>query len=66
MASTLLSAIKLAVDGYANDTGFPLTGADQLRFNVMLANEAHRRSLSALLKNDLARSVRCCLTSTRR
>lgn len=41
------------VDGYANDTGFPLTGADQLRFNMMLANEAHRRSLSALLKNDL-------------
>jgi hypothetical protein len=41
------------VDGYANRTGFPLTGADQLRYNVMLANEAHRRGLSALLKNDL-------------
>jgi hypothetical protein len=41
------------VDGYANRTGFPLTGGDQLRFNVMLANEAHRRGLSALLKNDL-------------
>jgi hypothetical protein len=41
------------VDGYANRTGFPLTGADQLRFDVMLANEAHRRGLSALLKNDL-------------
>lgn len=41
------------VDGYANRTGFPLTSADQLRYNVMLANEAHRRGLSALLKNDL-------------
>lgn len=41
------------VDGYANRTGFPLTGADQLRYDVMLANEAHRRGLSALLKNDL-------------
>ncbi len=41
------------VDGYANRTGFPLIGADQLRYNVMLANEAHRRGLSALLKNDL-------------
>jgi len=41
------------VDGYANRTGFPLSGADQLRYNVMLANEAHRRGLSALLKNDL-------------
>ena len=41
------------VDGYANRTGFPLSGADQLRYNVFLANAAHRRGLSALLKNDL-------------
>jgi hypothetical protein len=41
------------VDGYANRTGLPLRGRDQLRYNVMLANEAHRRGLSALLKNDL-------------
>jgi hypothetical protein len=41
------------VDGYANDTGFPLTGADQLRFNVFLANQAHRRGLTTFLKNDL-------------
>ena len=41
------------VDGYANRTGFPLTGADQLRYNMLLANEAHRRGLGALLKNDL-------------
>ena len=41
------------VDGYQNRTGFPLTAADQLRFNVYLANQAHRRGLSGLLKNDL-------------
>jgi hypothetical protein len=41
------------VDGYRNATGFPLTGAQQLRYNVFLANQAHRRGLSAFLKNDL-------------
>jgi hypothetical protein len=41
------------VDGYQNRTGFPLTGAAQRRFDVFLANAAHRRGLSALLKNDL-------------
>jgi hypothetical protein len=41
------------VDGYANRTGFPLTAADQLTYNVWLANQAHLRGLSAALKNDL-------------
>ena len=41
------------VDGYRNATGFPLTGGDQLRYNVFLANAAHARGLSAFLKNDL-------------
>jgi hypothetical protein len=41
------------VDGYSNNTGFPLTAADQLRFDVWLANNAHRRGLSAALKNDV-------------
>jgi hypothetical protein len=41
------------VDGYQNRTGFPLTGADQLKFNVFLANQAHMRGLSGVLKNDL-------------
>jgi hypothetical protein len=40
------------VDGYTNETGFPLTAADQLRFNKWLAAEAHRRGLSIALKND--------------
>ena len=41
------------VDGYANSTGFPLTAADQLRFNRALATMAHERGLAAALKNDL-------------
>ena len=41
------------VDGYANDTGFPLTGADQLAFDRMVAALAHRRGLAVALKNDL-------------
>ncbi len=41
------------IDGYANDTGFPLTYDDQLAFNRFLAAEAHARGLSIGLKNDL-------------
>lgn len=41
------------VDGYANDTGFHLTAAEQLRYDVFLANTAHRLGLAAALKNDL-------------
>ena len=41
------------VDGYANRSGFPLTPADQIRYNVWLANAAHARGLSVGLKNDL-------------
>src|SRR5215831_13042770 len=41
------------VDGYQNDTGFPLVASDQLTFNRALAASAHARSLSVGLKNDL-------------
>jgi len=41
------------VDGYQNDTGFPLSAADQLAYNRFLAAEAHARGLSVGLKNDL-------------
>lgn len=41
------------VDGYANDSGFPLSGADQLAYNRWLAQQAHSRGLSIGLKNDL-------------
>jgi hypothetical protein len=40
------------IDGYTNDTGFPLTYQDQLDYNIWLANEAHARGLSIGLKND--------------
>jgi hypothetical protein len=46
------------VDGYANHTGFPLTAADQLRFNRFLARAAHARGLAAGLKNDLGQVPR--------
>lgn len=41
------------VDGYANDSGFPLSAATQLDFNRFLAAEAQARGLSVGLKNDL-------------
>jgi hypothetical protein len=40
------------IDGYTNDTGFPLTYQDQLSYNIWLASEAHARGLSIGLKND--------------
>jgi hypothetical protein len=42
------------VDGYANRSGFPLTSADQLRFNRWIASEAHARDMAVGLKNDTA------------
>lgn len=41
------------VDGYANTSGFDLSGEDQLAFNRWLAGEAHARGLAVGLKNDL-------------
>jgi hypothetical protein len=53
-ASKRFDAVELDnVDGYQNRTGFPLTGADQRAYNELLANDAHARGLSVLLKNDL-------------
>ncbi|MFV1948565.1 MAG: endo alpha-1,4 polygalactosaminidase [Anaerolineales bacterium] len=40
------------IDAYTNKTGFPLSYADQLTFNIWLAQEAHTRGLSIGLKND--------------
>ena len=40
------------IDGYSNDTGFPLTGTDQLAYNRALADWAHELGLSIGLKND--------------
>lgn len=41
------------VDGYANETGFPLTPDDQFTYNIFLANAAHQNGLGIGLKNDL-------------
>jgi hypothetical protein len=41
------------VDGYENDTGFALSGQDQLVFNRDLAAKAQALGLAAGLKNDV-------------
>lgn len=41
------------VDGYSQDTGFPLNAATQLDYNRFLASEAHARGLAIALKNDI-------------
>lgn len=41
------------VDGYTNNSGFPLTPNHQLSYNRFLAQSAHSRGLSIGLKNDL-------------
>ena len=41
------------VDGYANETGFPLRARDQLAFNRWIARSAHAHGLAVALKNDL-------------
>ncbi len=41
------------VDGYSNESGFPLTDQNQLTYNRWLAEQAHARGLAIGLKNDL-------------
>ena len=41
------------VDGYTNRSGFPISPAEQLQFNRFIADQAHMRSLSVGLKNDI-------------
>jgi hypothetical protein len=41
------------MDGYTNNTGFPLSAEDQLRYNRWLARAAHTRGLAIGLKNDV-------------
>jgi len=42
------------VDGYANSSGFDLSYKEQIRFNKLIAKEAHNLNLAVALKNDLA------------
>jgi hypothetical protein len=41
------------MDGYLNSSGFDLSENDQLEYNAFIAREAHDRSLSVGLKNDV-------------
>jgi hypothetical protein len=45
------------VDGYSNESGFPLTGDDQLTFNRRIADLAHARGMSVGLKNDVEQAA---------
>jgi hypothetical protein len=38
--------------GWENKTGFPLSAADQLRFNRWIARQVHARGMAVALKND--------------
>ena len=38
--------------GWENKTGFPISRADQLRFNRWVANQVHARGMAVALKND--------------
>lgn len=40
------------MDAYTNETGFPLSYADQLAYNLWLAEAAHSRGLAIAMKND--------------
>jgi hypothetical protein len=46
------------VDGYTNNTGFKLTAAHQLAYNIMIAKLAHQRGLAVGLKNDVDQVAR--------
>jgi len=41
------------MDGYTNNSGFPLSYQDQIDYNIFIAEAAHARGLSVGLKNDL-------------
>jgi hypothetical protein len=40
------------IDGYTNDTGFPLTAAEQLTYDTWVAQAVHSDGLSVAQKND--------------
>lgn len=40
------------IEGYANDTGFPLTAQDQLTYNTWVAETVHSLGMAVFQKND--------------
>jgi len=45
------------IDGYSNNTGFPLTAQDQINYNRWIAEQCHQRGLSVGLKNDVEQAA---------
>jgi len=41
------------IEGYENDTGFPITAQEQLSYDEWIAEEAHSLGLAVFQKNDL-------------
>jgi hypothetical protein len=41
------------IDGYSNDTAFGMTYADQINYNIFIANMAHAMGMSIGLKGDI-------------
>jgi len=46
------------MDGYMNDSGFGLTFKEQLDYNILISELAHKRGLSVGLKNDLDQIIK--------
>ena len=40
------------INGFENNTGFPLTAQDQIAYNTWFAGQTHTRGMSVALKND--------------
>lgn len=45
------------IDGYSNDSGFPLTAANQIAYNTAFAGWVHAAGMSVLLKGDIDQAV---------
>jgi hypothetical protein len=45
------------IEGYSNNSGFPLTAAEQLTYNEWVAQQAHALGLAVLQKNDGAQTA---------
>jgi len=45
------------LDGYENDTGFPITAAQQITYNRMIADLAHASGLTVAQKGDVDQSA---------
>jgi len=45
------------IDGYSNNTGFPLTAQNQISYNTWIATQSHQRGLSVGLKNDVEQAT---------